>query len=228
MRIHHLAVGAAAGAALFAGAAPAFAGVGMGQVLVSPSTATAGQIVHITGTCPNNGGMLQWVGSSAFAAKGDHDAYKAMTGQGGSATMTSTNPMNWAGWATIAANVRPGAVTVAARCGATTIKVQITIVLKTKTTMKTMVKPTMRATMKATPTMTAMPTSTMSAGTGTMTVTPTATTGQVGMMPSGAPNTGLASSVIPGGYATEGAAGGVLFGAGIAGLMLRRRARARR
>ncbi len=222
MRISRLSAAAAAGAAALAGATPAFAGTGTGQVIVSPTTVMQGQKVQVTGTCPNNGGKLMWVGSSAFMA-GMNDAYSHEMGNGGSAQLTSSNPMNWSGWATISKHAKPGMTTVAARCGRVTITVRITVVVRRGNTPMPRMSTTMRPSMGATgmPSMgsTAMP------STGSM-----QTGGQVGMMPSGAPNTGAAStdSGMGHGYAAAGIAGALLFGAGAGGLMLRRRARARR
>jgi hypothetical protein len=221
VRISHLAVLAKAGAAVAVGAAPAFASIGMGQVTASPMTVGVGQTVHLMGTCPNNGSALQWVGSSAFSPR-MNDPYTAMTGYGGSASMTSTNPMNWMGWAKISSHAKPGKTDVVARCGGVRVTTQIVVVIAGTGGMKptpkptmTMPHPTMSASQPASGTM-PMPSSSMSSA-----------PGQISTMPSGAPNTGAVSSGVPG-YATAGAVGGLLFGAGGAGLLLRRRARARR
>jgi hypothetical protein len=222
VRISHLAVLTTASAALAVGAAPAFAGVGTGQITATPTTVSVGQTVHVLGTCPNNGSGLKWVGSSAFSPK-MNDPYTAMTGYGGSATMTSTNPMNWSGWAKISQHAKPGTTAIVALCGNVRITTRIVVVVRTagmkptpKPTM-TMPHPTMSASQPASGTM-PMPTSSSSMS---------STSGQVATMPSGAPNTGAASSGLPG-YATAGVVGGLLFGAGGAGLLLRRRARAGR
>ncbi|WP_269858561.1 hypothetical protein [Streptomyces sp. RPT161] len=223
MRISHLAVLTTAGAALAVGAAPAFAGVGTGQITASPTTVSVGQTVHVIGTCPNNGSALKWVGSAAFSPR-MNDPYTAMTGYGGSATMTSTNPMNWSGWAKISQHAKPGATAIEARCGNVKVTTRIVVVVAGTGGMKptpkpspsmTMPHPTVSASQPASGTM-PMPSSPMSSA-----------PGQISTMPSGAPNTGAVSSGLPG-YATAGVVGGLLLGAGGAGLLLRRRARAGR
>ncbi|MCQ4085152.1 hypothetical protein NGB36_32475 [Streptomyces sp. RB6PN25] len=225
MRKSHLLVVATSATVVFIGAAPAFAGTGTGQVIVSPSMASPGQMVNVSGTCPNNGGSLQWVGSPAFAARSG-DPYYAMTGKGGSAAMASTNPVNWSGRAMISQHAKPGKATVTARCGTVNIAVQIIVV--NRGTTGTMPTPTRSGGMMMGSSMPSTMPSSMPSAMPSMT---TATSqGQMGVMPSGAPDTGAVASgpSFPGGYAAEGAVGGVLLGAAGAAVFLLRRARVHR
>lgn len=75
------------------------------------ATVKPGDTVQVSGTCPNDGSALNYVGSEAFV-KRSNDPYP---GPGGSAEITKDDPLAFNGRATIG-NVAPGDYQVSLRC----------------------------------------------------------------------------------------------------------------